>query len=421
MKKLLILIMVLVVSNLLWGATYTQRVNITSGTGNQEIEFDYYNHGHNLTNVNVRLYTTVSGGDNAADNDADETVDVTIHLGATFSLTDRYDEFEFPNLPRLLDTEGSPNNIWSNATETTWDDELQPENGDGATFDNTSPDGVYHSGLSLNDTKVDDIYTPAITKYVGEGTFIFDLAKTQSNSIDTEGSAVAGQYNPVSIGGYVEIIYTDDDPLPVELSEFAAIEINNEFAQLRWTTESATDVNGFNIYRAEKEDFETATIVNPNLIEAVNSTIEQEYSFTDVTVEYETDYFYWLESVDMSGATELFGPIDIRIENNQDNPEPPDVNDNLRTAIQDIYPNPFNPSTSISYYLEEGSAVTIDVFNIHGQKIYTFNEGYKSGNAIHRVTWNGKNMNQSDVSSGIYLFRLKTAQGLSVKKALLQK
>ena len=104
MKKGMLFLLVLIFTTAnVFAATYTQRVDITAGTGTQEMEFDYYDGGNNLTNVSVKLYTTVSGGDNAADNDDDDnSVDVKIHLGADFDLKDRYNEFSNPNVQGLL-------------------------------------------------------------------------------------------------------------------------------------------------------------------------------------------------------------------------------------------------------------------------------------------------------------------------------
>ena len=405
----------------LFGRTYTQKVFITPGNGNQEIEFDYYDHGHDLTNVNVKLYTTVSGGNNAADNDADETINVIIHLGAAFSLTDRYDEFEFPNLPRLLDSEGSPNNIWYNETETTWDDELGPENGDGTTFDSTSPDGVSHDGLSLNDTKVDDIYASLISKYEGEGTFIFDLAKAQSNSIETEGSAVAGQYNPVSIGGYVQIIYTDDDPLPVQLTEFT---VNYCFSdvELRWLTQTEINNSHWNIYRSVSSNFGQAVQVNPSIIEgAGNSSEPVSYYFVDHSeFENEITYFYWIESVDFANVNDLYGPIEFEYDKPIQN-EDAYQEGIIATSIQSVYPNPFNPDATISYYLQYNTPVELEIYNVKGQKVQYYDLGNKTAGTIHRTSWNGKDFQNRTVPTGVYLFKLITNKDVSVSRAVLQK
>jgi len=70
------------------------------------------------------------------------------------------------------------------------------------------------------------------------------------------------------------------------------------------------------------------------------------------------------------------------------------------------YPNPFNPSTTISYALPFESNVEINIFDIMGRLIRTFN--INSQNAGYQnVLWNGKNENNEQVASGIYLYRFK--------------
>ena len=54
------------------------------------------------------------------------------------------------------------------------------------------------------------------------------------------------------------------------------------------------------------------------------------------------------------------------------------------------YPNPFNPNTTISYSLNQGGSVRIDIFNILGQKIRTLlNDAQSCG--VHSILWDGKN------------------------------
>ncbi|QQS36570.1 MAG: choice-of-anchor D domain-containing protein [Ignavibacteriales bacterium] len=85
------------------------------------------------------------------------------------------------------------------------------------------------------------------------------------------------------------------------------------------------------------------------------------------------------------------------------------------------YPNPFNPSTSISYSLRERSVVTIEIFDLLGRKIKTIlnSESQSSGN--HIVYWNGLNESGENVSSGVYLYRLKANEFINTKKMMLIK
>ena len=423
MKKGMLFFLVLIFTTAnIFATTYTQRVNITAGSGTQEMEFDYYdeNSEYTLTNVNVKLYTTVSGGDNAADNDDDNnSVDVTIHLGAEFDLQDRFNAWSNPDVPVLVTSEGQ--NIWNNATETTWDDTLEPDNGDDSTFDSTAPDGVKHDGLDVTDTKVGDIHSAVRDKYIGSGTFIFDLDKDQSNSIDTEGTAVAGQYNPVSIGGYVEITYTDDNPLPVTLSTFN-VSIANEFSELTWITQSESNNLGWKVYRSSSADFDNSTILNSALIEGAGSvTTPTEYSFIDpMEIEAGAQYWYWLESISYSGDSEIYGPVVLDVPFTEPNEETPDLPEQY--GLKQNYPNPFNPSTEISFSLNYPTSVTLDIFNSKGEKISTLYDGFVEAEKLKSVTWHGEDDQGNQVSSGIYLYRLSSnGTTLSTKKMMMIK
>ena len=70
------------------------------------------------------------------------------------------------------------------------------------------------------------------------------------------------------------------------------------------------------------------------------------------------------------------------------------------------YPNPFNPSTTIEFSLNSGGYVTLDIFNISGQKINTLIAKNLSA-GVHSVVWYGRDGNGSAVSSGIYFGRLR--------------
>jgi predicted outer membrane repeat protein len=85
------------------------------------------------------------------------------------------------------------------------------------------------------------------------------------------------------------------------------------------------------------------------------------------------------------------------------------------------FPNPFNPTTTISFSISEESNVELSIFNMKGQKIITlFKELLPIGN--HSVIWDGDNDSGNLVSSGIYLYKLKVnGKTEAVKKCLLLK
>jgi hypothetical protein len=79
------------------------------------------------------------------------------------------------------------------------------------------------------------------------------------------------------------------------------------------------------------------------------------------------------------------------------------------------YPNPFNAATEIGFGLPVASHVTLEIFNILGQKVTTLVDGnYEPG--THTVVWNG-----SDATSGVYLYRIEAGNYIEMRKMLLIK
>ena len=90
------------------------------------------------------------------------------------------------------------------------------------------------------------------------------------------------------------------------------------------------------------------------------------------------------------------------------------------TKLHNNYPNPFNPTTTISYDLNNNSKVKLEIFNIKGQKVLTLEDGEKTA-GHHNIVWNGKDSEGSSVSSGVYFYKLDTEDYSSVKKMILMK
>ena len=83
-----------------------------------------------------------------------------------------------------------------------------------------------------------------------------------------------------------------------------------------------------------------------------------------------------------------------------------------------IYPNPFNPSTSISFELRESARVVVRIFDVSGRLVKTLADGtFASG--PHALLWNGCNSNGSAVASGIYFIRLDSSAHTIIQKAIL--
>jgi len=93
----------------------------------------------------------------------------------------------------------------------------------------------------------------------------------------------------------------------------------------------------------------------------------------------------------------------------------------LVTKLNQNYPNPFNPTTTISFSIQEDSDVKLSIYNIKGQKKRSLlNDQISAGE--HSIVWNGENASGVQVSSGVYLYKLKVNDKTElVKKCLLLK
>lgn len=101
----------------------------------------------------------------------------------------------------------------------------------------------------------------------------------------------------------------------------------------------------------------------------------------------------------------------------QYNQATPDLPDAIRISN---YPNPFNPNTTINFYLPESGNVFLEVFNIKGQRVKTLiNEHKETGS--HDFVWDATDQNGRFVSSGVYFYRLSTGTNSIVNKMLLMK
>ncbi len=91
-----------------------------------------------------------------------------------------------------------------------------------------------------------------------------------------------------------------------------------------------------------------------------------------------------------------------------------------KTALIGNSPNPFNPSTQITYHLAQNGHITLSVHDILGQTVQTLVEGYQTA-GTHSVVWDGRAADGSPASSGLYFYRLRAGDVVQTQKMLLTK
>jgi len=84
------------------------------------------------------------------------------------------------------------------------------------------------------------------------------------------------------------------------------------------------------------------------------------------------------------------------------------------------YPNPFNPTTTISYQLPKSSDVRLTIYNTLGQRVRTLVDANRSAGA-YDVVWNGQNDAGAQVGSGLYFYTIETAGFTQTRKMMLLK
>ena len=256
---------------------------------------------------------------------------------------------------------------------------------------------VYHVGGAVN--------LPDVDLSWGAGTVSFDFL-----------------FSGAAKGSDTFVVTGEEPILPVELTLFEAAMINNDDVEIHWVTQSETGTAHYNVLRNTEDAVELAdnlTINSP--VVAEHSSTENEYFFTDSEFNNGETYNYWLEAVDVSGITTYDGPITVTCDFEEDPEDTPDV---ITTALQNLYPNPFNPNLTVSFSLSneqnDEQNVVISVYNNRGQHVADVcNELLISG--TYTRTWNGLNESGELVNSGVYFFRMQSGNTIQTKKAVLLK
>ena len=88
-------------------------------------------------------------------------------------------------------------------------------------------------------------------------------------------------------------------------------------------------------------------------------------------------------------------------------------------ALHAAYPNPFNPFTNLSFNLPEAMNYSLKIYNVAGQLVRSY-DGVGSQN-LNVVTWDGKDNAGSEVSSGVYFYKLTAAGFSATEKMVMMK
>ena len=227
------------------------------------------------------------------------------------------------------------------------------------------------------------IWDADTAKYRGVVTYpIGDYELTVRAVIDTLDTLLFSD----SVDAFYLRVERSDVPLSVFVSFFEPTLINS-IVSLIWVTESELNNCGFNIYRNKLGGSQTK--LNEDLIPGeFNSSNTNTYNLYDTTIEAGVTYKYTLESVSCDGVHNVEGEVVIHIP----------IISGIRLAQN--YPNPFNGTTTIEYYIDEKSEVTLVIYDVRGREAVLKKEIMEAGSYKHMIS-------SGNIASGTYIYFLK--------------
>lgn len=189
-----------------------------------------------------------------------------------------------------------------------------------------------------------------------------------------------------------------DEILPVEFGNFDAVAGNGEVT-LNWNTRSETNNDHFEISRDGALLTSVASLGN--------SASGHNYSWTDNSAANGATYSYTLTSVALDGTRDLLAAASAT----------PTEHAGLPTefSLNPAYPNPFNPSTSLSFTLPEAAHVTLVIFDNTGREVAVLVNGLVNAGS-HTL-----NFDANSLSSGIYFARMTAGSFSASQKLVLMK
>jgi len=225
------------------------------------------------------------------------------------------------------------------------------------------------------------------------------------NAFGTAQAVVAFQPN------IILSMMTEKQPTNVSLSSFTSNVTIDNVIELKWTTASENNIFGFQVLRNDTNISASATEISP-IIPATNSSLKSNYSFTDTEVYSGKVYYYWIFIRNNDGSS--IHTHSIRVEMNEI--EIPAFSET--TTISRAFPNPIRVGETTNFIVDvkENEIATLQMFNVRGQLVHEVVD-IQQGN--RKISWNGRDINNFEVASGVYFYRLSSPSTFIVQRMVI--
>ncbi len=184
-----------------------------------------------------------------------------------------------------------------------------------------------------------------------------------------------------------------DIEVPIQLSGFTAVQLDDESVLLTWTTLSETGNFGFYVQRRGPGDRVFADV--PGAFVPGHGTTVVPQTYTCLAGNSREEYWYRLKQVDLDGAVHFSEAVRVGPLTGVRGSAP------IAFELSQNYPNPFNPSTTIRYGLPHESHVHLVVVNTLGQHMATLVQEDRAA-GYHEVRFDA-----SGLPSGMYFYRVE--------------
>jgi photosystem II stability/assembly factor-like uncharacterized protein len=206
-----------------------------------------------------------------------------------------------------------------------------------------------------------------------------------------------------TVGDNGTIAMFTDNTVPVELTSFSANVTGNNVS-LKWSTATETNNSGFQVERRKTQNERIEEWVNLGFVDGHGtSTVQHSYLFNDQNLSV-GKYLYRIKQIDFDGSFEYF---ELTSEVTVESPN--------TFSLSQNYPNPFNPTTLIKFSIPVKGNVTLKVYDIIGNEVATLINENKDAGTFE------VNFSAEDLSSGIYLYQLKSTNFIETRKMTLIK
>jgi hypothetical protein len=208
--------------------------------------------------------------------------------------------------------------------------------------------------------------------------------------------------NPSNSDIYALRVDPDGKPPPVtKLQDYEAYVVGFDVI-IEWTLEQAGTDMVFSIFRAAAPDTVFIAVSEPEI-----SSEGLSYRFVDREREPSTTFRYRVDVSDDEGVRTLFASDPVTT--------PP-----LPVMLYQNFPNPFNPLTTIRFYLPNPAHVRLCVYNVNGELVATIiDRSMRAGR--REIDWHATNDAGRAVASGVYFYHLVAGESKQANKMVLLK